>query len=168
MEPTPVQQTTGPFRFVARRNNSLSLNGRILVFGSLAAVMLLFSVGFALAGAWPIMGFAGLELALVYLAFRHIDQQATDYEALVLQEDKLIVRIRRKRVDRCVEFNPYWVQVLGGASRGEKDGALILRSHGKEIAFGRHLTGAQRAALAQRLKKSLHAWRQPRNAGIPY
>jgi len=61
---------------VARRNNSLSSGGRFLVLGSLAAVVLAISLGFALSGAWLILPFAGLELLVVGLAFRCMEQHA--------------------------------------------------------------------------------------------
>ena len=40
------------------------------------------------------------------------------------------------------------------ASDAER-GRLLLRSHGKEVTFGVHLTGEQRAVIARRLKEHL-------------
>jgi uncharacterized membrane protein len=148
------------FQFVARRNNSFPLRANLAVFGSIAAIMLLIGFGFAMAGAWPIFVFSGLELGLVYLAIRHMGQHALDYESISVGEDKLVVVIKSKDTQRRVEFNPYWVQVVGGASDGIRDGALILRSHGKEVAFGAHLTGEQRVELAHLLKQQLRSRRE--------
>ncbi|HXF18605.1 MAG TPA: DUF2244 domain-containing protein [Burkholderiales bacterium] len=150
-----------PFRFIARRNNSFPLTANLALFGSIAAVMLVIALGFAMAGAWPIFLFSGLELTLVYLAIRHMSKHAQDYESISVHDDKLVVVIKSKDMQRCVEFNPYWVQVVGGASHGVRDGALILRSHGKDVAFGVHLTGEQRVELAHRLKHQLRIRRHP-------
>lgn len=60
---------------VARRNNSLSWGGRLLILGSLAAVVLPMSLGFALSGAWLVFPFAGLELLVVGPALRLTDEQ---------------------------------------------------------------------------------------------
>ena len=53
-----------------RPNRSLSPRG----FGILMAAICLFSLiaglGFFLAGAWPVLGFIGLDVAAIYLAFR--------------------------------------------------------------------------------------------------
>jgi uncharacterized membrane protein len=149
------------FQFVARRNNSFPSSANFAVFGSVAAIMLVIALGFAIVGAWPIFVFSGLELGLVYLAIRHIGQHARDYESISVHDDKLVVVIKSKDTQRCVEFNPYWVQVVGGASYGMRDGALILRSHGKEVAFGAHLTGEQRVELAHLLKQQLQIRRDP-------
>lgn len=40
-------------------------------------------------------------------------------------------------------------------AQGGERGRLLRRSHGKEVAFGVHLTGEQRAAVARRLKEHL-------------
>jgi len=60
---------------VARRNNSLSWGGRLLILGFLAAVVLPMSLGFASSGAWLVFPFAGLELLLVGPALRLTDEQ---------------------------------------------------------------------------------------------
>ncbi|HEV8646007.1 MAG TPA: DUF2244 domain-containing protein [Burkholderiales bacterium] len=61
---------------VAQRNNSLSSGSRFLILGSLAAVVLAISLGFALSGAWLVLPFAGLDLLMVSLAFRYMEQRA--------------------------------------------------------------------------------------------
>jgi uncharacterized membrane protein len=60
---------------VARCNKSLSWGDRLLVLGSLAAVVLPISLGFALSGAWLVFPFAGRELLVVGRAFRLAAEQ---------------------------------------------------------------------------------------------
>jgi len=143
------------FTFVARRNNSLSSGGRSLVLGSLAALLLAISLGFALNGAWLVFPFAGLDILVVYLAFRYVEQRAGDYECIAFHGDNVVIETQRNGKTDRFEFNRYWVQLtLIEASGGER-GRLLLRSHGKEVAFGVHLTGEQRAVMARRLKEHL-------------
>ena len=150
-----AMEEAADFTFVARRNNSLSSGGRFLVLGSIAVVVLAISVGFALHGAWLVFPFAGLDILVVYLAFRHVELHASDYECIAFHDDNIVIESRRRGKADRFEFNRHWVQVAFTESRGAERGRLLLRSHGKEVAFGVHLTGEQRAAVARRLKEHL-------------
>lgn len=148
-------ENAADFTFVARRSNSLSSGGRFFVLGSLAVVHFAISLGFALNGAWLVVPFAGLDILLVYLAFRYVEQRAGDYECLTFLDDNVVIERRvAGRTDRF-EFNRHWVQVTFIEAKGAERGRLVLRSHGKEVAFGVHLSGEQRATLARRLKEHL-------------
>jgi uncharacterized membrane protein len=140
---------------VARRNNSLSSGGRFLVLGSLAVVVVAISLGFAFTGAWLILPFAGLDLLVVVIAFRYVERHAGDYECITFHDDNIVIESRRKGKADRFEFNRHWVQVVFTERRGAERGRLLLRSHGKEVAIGIHLTGEQRAAGARRLKEHL-------------
>jgi uncharacterized membrane protein len=140
------------FAFTARRNNSLSSSGRLLVFGFIFFVSVGIGLAFTLIfGAWLIMPFAGLEMLGLYLAFRHVDRHAADYERVAIAGNRLQVEVfdggRVKRYD-C---NRHWAQVVctGDGSR------LALRSHGRELEIGRHLNQQQRLAVARQLKCEL-------------
>ena len=140
------------FLLVARRNNSLSSAGRNLVVGSLAAISLVISLAFALQGAWMILPFAGLEVLVVYVAFRCVERHAEDFESLSIEGDQvLIVRRERGEVSRY-EFNRYWAQVVLQPGRQV---VLALRSHGRQVEFGRHLTEQQRCRMAGIIRAEL-------------
>lgn len=150
-----AMEKAADFTFVARRNNSLSSGGRFLVLGSLAVLVLAISLGFALNGAWLIFPFAGLDILMVYLAFRYVEQHASDYECITFHDDSIVIESQRRGKADRFEFNRHWVQVMFTEPRGTERGRLLLRSHGKEVAFGIHLTGEQRAAVARKLKEHL-------------
>lgn len=140
------------FAFIARRNNSLSSAGRLIAFGFILTVSLGIALAFTVVfGAWPILPFAGLELLVLFLAFRYVDRHAGDYERVVIEGDKLDVEIfDGGRISRF-EFNRYWAQVVcaGDGSR------LALRSHGRELEIGRHMNEEQRLAAARELRHEL-------------
>jgi len=148
-------ENAADFTFVARRNNSLSSGGRFLVLGSLAVVVLAISLGFALNGAWLVFPFAGLDVLVVYLAFRYVEQRANDYECIAFHDDNIVIESQHRGKSDRFEFNRHWVQVMLIEAQGGERGRLLLRSHGKEVAFGVHLTGEQRAAVGRRLKEHL-------------
>lgn len=143
-------------RLVARRNNSLSSGSRLLVLGSLAAVVLAISLGFALSGAWLILPFAGLDLLVVGLAFRYMEQHAGDYECMTMHDDQVVIERRERGSVRRFEFNRRWAQLIISEPQGMERGRLALRSHGKEVEFGMFLTDEQPVATALRLKKHLN------------
>ncbi|MGQ0748932.1 MAG: DUF2244 domain-containing protein [Betaproteobacteria bacterium] len=143
--------TAAHFALTARRNNSLSSSGRLLVFGFVFSVSIGIGLAFALVfGAWPIMPYAGLEMVVLYLAFRHIDRHAGDYERFAIAGDRLQVEVRDGvRLSRF-DCNRHWARIVY-----DEDGRLAVRSHGREFEFGRHLSEQQRLSVARQLEREL-------------
>ena len=136
----------------ARRNNSLSSSGRLLAFCVIALVSLGIAIAFACLGAWLILPFSGVELLVLWWAFRCIERHARDYERLTINGDTVEIEVAEiGRVQRY-RFNRWWAQVVY-----EYDGRLALRSHGTQVEFGRHLTPHQRRVIAGALKSRLCA-----------
>src|SRR5687768_8795155 len=131
------------FAVMARRNNSLSSSGRLLIFGFFVLVSVGIAVAFGLIfGAWPILPFAGLEMVVLYLAFRYIDRHAGDYERVAIMGDRLQIEVMDGGHLSRFDCNRYWAGVVGdGRSR------LALRSHGREFEIGRHLNEQQRLSV---------------------
>ncbi len=139
------------FSRVARRNNSLSSSGRVLVFALVFAVSVGIAVAFAALGAWLILPFAGLEMLALFLAFREIGRRAGDYERIAIEDGRVRVQWCEVGQLRSDELSRFWVQVV--ASREGRQ--LSLRSHGRELAVGRHRSDEQRLQLAKDLAREL-------------
>ncbi|HWN30497.1 MAG TPA: DUF2244 domain-containing protein [Burkholderiales bacterium] len=147
-------ENAGAFTLTAKRYNSLSTSGRYLVFGFIFIVSFGISLAFAVFGAWPVLPFAGLEMLVLFLAFRYIERRSDDYERLSISGDKLLVEyLEHGRLNRF-ELNRYWAQVVCDAAGSR----LALRSHGREVEFGHYLTQQERVKLARQLKERI---RQP-------
>ena len=143
------------FTLVARQNNSLSSTERAFVVGSLFLIILAISAAFAIQGAWPVLPFAGIEMLVIYAAFRYVDRHASDCETLSIQGDRVL--IERWEMGRVIrhEFNRFWARVvLEPAGMGRRS-ALSLRSHGRQVEFGRYLTEEQRHEVARAIKAQL-------------
>ena len=138
--------------YTARRNNSLSSSGRRLVFAFILTVSFGIAVAFSVAlGAWPILPFAGIEMVVLYVAFRYVDRHAADYERITIRGDSVAVEVAEGGRIAHFELNRYWAQVVC-----EHEGAhLALRSHGREIEVGRHLCDEQRLEMARGLAREL-------------
>ena len=146
----------GEFLLIARRNNSLSSAGRAVVLGSLVVVCLAISLAFAFNGAWLVLPFAGAEMFVLFLAFRLIERHAGDFESIAIKGDRVLLeRWETGRASRF-EFNRFWAQVVVHRP-GPGRTILALRSHGREVEFGQHLTEEQRGALARTLSQQLRS-----------
>lgn len=141
------------YQIIARPNCSLSSPGMVKVVALIASFSLAVAVGFSLAGAWLVLPFAGLELLALAYAFYVIHCHAGDYESITITGDRLAVEKRHYNNTSQVVFNRYWARVLLRDLPGG-DQSLLLRSHGKEIEFGRrYLNNEQRLELARQLKQ---------------
>lgn len=141
------------YRIIARPNCSLSPKGRVGVVALIASFSLAVAIGFSLIGAWLVLPFAGLELVAVAYAFYYINCHAADYESITIEGDQLAVEKRDYKNTSQIVFHRYWARVLL-RQLPSGDQSLLLRSHGKEVEFGRHfMNNDQRLALAQQLKR---------------
>jgi len=151
------------FERVLWPHRSLPPRGFRLVMLGLGVMSFIAGVCFVAAGAWPVCGFFGLDVALLYLAFRLSYRSARQRETLRLADDQFTV----ERVDiygerRLWRFQPFWLKVVLEERRDESN-RLLLASHGKSIAIGDFLAPPVRRDLAATLREVLARWRAALN-----
>ena len=132
-----------------KRNCSISPSGLACVFVALAVVVLAIGVGFAIAGAWLILPFAGLEVLLLGGAFVLQARHATDYERIALERGRLRVEVAQGRRRARYELDARRVRVEMQGSR------VVLREAGEALELGRHLDEQSRRVFGAELKKRL-------------
>jgi uncharacterized membrane protein len=119
------------------------------VFAALALAVLAIGTSFAIAGAWLILPFAGLEVLLLGGAFVLQARHATDYERIALEQGQLRVEVADgKRLARY-ELDARRVRVEVDGSR------VVLRGPQQALELGRHLDERSRIAFGAELKKRL-------------
>ncbi len=147
-----------PILFEARLSphRSLSRAGFAIVMGVLAGVSFAVGVSFLLMGAWPVFGFFGLDVALVWFAFRINYRDARAYEDIRMTPNLLSVRqVSAKGAARETDFNPRWVRLekteddLYGVTR------VALISRGIFLIVGAFLPPLYKSELARRLGAAL-------------
>jgi uncharacterized membrane protein len=151
----PPLAATAEFCVLSRRNDSLGSLWRWRLFGSLCVVSLGLALGFAAMGAWWVLPYSVLEMAVLYLAFRWIERHAADWERVSVCGDCVIVERERAGVRVRQEFNRYWARVEvedGGFNRPPR---LKLRFAGREVPFGEELPAAERVLVARDLRRVL-------------
>ncbi|CAI8188435.1 MAG: Uncharacterised protein [Alphaproteobacteria bacterium] len=150
------------FDLVLRPNMSLSRRGFLWLMIFFTAIMVIVGGYFWSLGAWPVFGFFGLDVALLYVAFRLNYRYGKRYETLSMEEEKLIFsQVTPLGAARKWEFDPYWVRVTleRFGAQGEEIGALILSSHGKYVSVGAFLAPEERESLAASLQTALYGRR---------
>ncbi|MEX0758233.1 MAG: DUF2244 domain-containing protein, partial [Tistlia sp.] len=140
------------FEALLTPHRSLSPRGFLLLMSAIAGVAFVAGTAFFLMGAWPVFGFLGLEVLLVYGAFRINYRRAGAFERLELTSERLTVRrVGPDGAERTWRFQPYWLRVEI-ADPPEPDSPLRLRSHGRSLAIGSFLSAQERLDLARALR----------------
>ena len=101
------------FERVLLPHRSLPPRGFHMLMLMLGLISIAVGIGFVSIGAWPVFGFFGLDVGLVYVAFRLNYRSARRREILRLAGDAFTVEqvgVRGKR--RIWRFQPYWLRVV--------------------------------------------------------
>lgn len=118
---------------------------------------------FFLMGAWPVTGFFGLDVALIYYAFRMNYRSGRLYERVTVTRDLLTLkRVHPSGRDEVFEFNPYWTRVRLTTDQSDGRASLALSTHERVVPFGKFLTDDERRAFANALTGALIASRTSR------
>ena len=158
-EPSPASSPPVLYDAELAPHCSLPPRGFAVVMLLLAGVSGAVGVAFVLRGAWPVTPFFGLDLLLVYLAFRMSYRQARRREALRLTEESLTVeRVDPKGGRRSWRFQPFWLRVVL-EEKDEHSNRLVLASHGRSLVVGSFLGPAERRDVARGLTNALARWK---------
>jgi uncharacterized membrane protein len=152
-EPPPPDEPA--FRAVLHPHRSLSQRGFLLVMAFVCLVSTATGIAFYMIGAWPILGFYGLDVLAIYVAFRLNYKAGTGYELVELTPQLLtITQVKPSGAKRSFDFNPYWVRVL---LNEWPDGSAVLKLtlHGKEFEFARFLNADEKKDFAKALQSAL-------------
>jgi uncharacterized membrane protein len=151
----PHQEPT-IFSAVLTPHRSLSPTGFLLFMLVLSAISFTTGMVFFLAGAWPVLGFCGLDVLLVYWAFRLNYRSGRAYEQVTVTPSELKVR-RVSHKGRISEWtlNPLWVRLdrVTHAEFGIE--RLFLVSHGRRLAIAGFLGPQEKESFATALAAAL-------------
>jgi uncharacterized membrane protein len=148
---------------VLKPHRSLPPRGFFWVMALLCAASFAAGAVFASMGAWPVLPFLGLDVLLVWAAFKASYAGARAREHIALYSDRLeIVSVDSWGRKQRRTLEPYWLNVEAGEQ-------VALRSHGRRTVVGAFLDQQARADLARTLAEALAAWRQSpdmRSSGV--
>ena len=141
------------FCVVARWNLSLPTRARWRIFGALAAVSLTLALAFVAAGAWMVLPYSVLELAVLAGAFHYIERRAANWERLTVAGDRVIVERSEDGRQTRREWNRPWVRAEMTAPRFGHAGRLLLCCGSEQWEFGEALPPHEKSAVARELKR---------------
>jgi uncharacterized membrane protein len=155
-EPSPVVH----WRAVLTPYRSLPPLGFLIVMSVLGVVSFVTGVAFAWMGAWPVLGFFGLDVLIVYIAFKVNYRSGRMRETVEVGHPDLVI-MRQHPSGRREQFqlNAYWARVHLSEHHDGRT-ALSVGSHGARIRFGGFLTDDERRDFAHALSAALADARQ--------
>ncbi|MGH6864868.1 MAG: DUF2244 domain-containing protein [Methyloceanibacter sp.] len=152
------------FRAVLMPHRSLGPKGFMVLIGAISAASFATGLMFYMMGAWPVIGFMGLDVALIYLAFKLNFRALRRYQTVDLTPEALTVtHVEPSGRERTWRFNPYWVR-LHLEERIGRSTELSLASHGNRLVLGSFLTDSEREDFAAALASALRETRRPTSA----
>jgi uncharacterized membrane protein len=139
-------------------HRSLSRTGFLVLMAFVSAVSFAAGLAFLLMGAWPVLGFFGLDVLAIYWAFRVNFRHAEATEEIRVTPSELWVR-RVSHRGHVVEWvlNPLWVRLEQKAHAEFGIEKLYLVSKGRRISVARFLGADEKASFAKALTAALQA-----------
>jgi uncharacterized membrane protein len=144
-------------------NRSLTQHGFKIVMLSMAGVSFFAGIGFLSIGAWPVLGFFGLDIVLIYLAFK-INFKSGERERETIRVTAHEVAISKT----CYRGHTGWWHVSPAFARVQIDqlndyeAVVRLCAGGTSVPLATCLSSPERLGFAQALCSALDRARNER------
>ena len=131
-------------------HRSLSPRGKRVVIGLVAALALVPGVIFYVAGAWPVVGFMGLDVIAIWIALTVSMRGGKAYEVVTLWPGALeLKRDDATGTEEVLSFSPVSVRFVIDRDFNERVNALWLREHERRIAIGSFLSSDEKLSFSK-------------------
>ena len=142
-------------RIVIRPDRSMTWGQTKVVYLCIASWSLTIAGVFAAMGFWPVLPFAGGEIAALGIAFYVNALAGKSVQVVTVGED--VVKVEKERPGPRSEwmFHRAWARVDIDWPAGDRSSRLVVRSHGRGVILGEFLTEAERERLAAVLVEAI-------------
>lgn len=148
-EPPLFSATLTPHR-------SLSRKGFVVLMVTVSLVSFVAGMVFLIAGAWPVFGFFGLDVLLIYWAFRANYRAAAEYEQVMVTPSELKIRkVSAKGKMREWTLNPLWVRLEREDHEEFGVQRLFLAWRERRLTIGHFLSPDEKDSFSQALGAAL-------------
>jgi len=110
-------------------------------------------------GAWPVFGFLGLDILLVYFAFKINYNRGNIYENLKIVSQK--IRVSRSFPSgklQVWDLDPHWTKVE--IIKKHNNVNLLISSEGKVVSIGSFLNNFDKEKLLETLNHSINSYKE--------
>jgi uncharacterized membrane protein len=137
-------------------HRSLGRTGFAVLMGVLTVGWLATGAIFVSQGAWPVFGFFGLDVLLVYVAFRLNYRAARAREEVSVSRTALDIRkVAPSGKTEAHRFNPFWSRF--SVARHDEIGItrMAVEAQGKIVPIGGFLNPSDRESFAAAFSRAL-------------
>lgn len=156
------------FDLELRPNRSMPQRHFGLMMAGVAAIFLLMGIRFLFLGAWPILPFMALDIALLWWAMRASYRSGRASEHLRLDSDGLeLVRVAAHGPVHRTRIEPHWARVELEELGADQNRLWLTAPHPSGSSRVRHgiggfLSPAERVEIARVIESGLAAFRERR------
>ena len=150
--PKMTTQTQARPLFAAKLtpHRSLGRKGFRVVIMLVAVLATIPGIIFFSMGAWPIVGFLGVDMALIWWAMSTSRRDGKRYEEVTLWPDQLeIKQVDGVGKETLSRFNPYFVKLVVDRDFNERTVGLHLRTRDRDVVLGQFLNQDEKSSFAK-------------------
>ena len=137
-------------------HRSLGRRGMMLIVGAVAGLSCSIGSFVWWLGAWPVIGFMGMDVAAIALAFHFNARAARAVEEVTVSRTQILIRkVAANGRSHEVRFNPLWVKLEVEKDEDEGVMRIALRVRDRHLRIGAFLNPEDRTSFARALGAAL-------------
>ena len=145
-------------RFLIRPNCSLRWREVVRFYLAMMVVSFGIAVAFALQGAWLVLPFAGLEMAVLGAALYTVARRSYRWQVVSVHTDRIEIAEHGTGQQRLETFQRAWARVrLQPAAIQGHPSRLTIGSHGRRVEIGGCLNEEDKKYLAHELSLAVRS-----------
>jgi uncharacterized membrane protein len=157
---TPGNFDDAIFSATLRPHRSLHRRGFVALIAAITALWVGFGFYLWERGAWPVVGFGGLDVLAIFIAFKLNYRAARAFEEVEVSRSAIVVRkVMASGRAQEFRFNPQWVRLEVEEIADEGVVRIALRARDKRVPVGTFLNPEDRKSFARAFGAALAAAR---------
>jgi uncharacterized membrane protein len=141
-------------QIVLKPNYSWTWRYNLYLLYTLMGISVTLGISFLLMGAWLILGYSIIEMAVLAACMHYCVSQCSKREVITVSEHDVHIEKGTRRPSKSWDYQRLWAKFLVQHPRHPWDPAVIsIRSHGKELELGSFLSKPDKYELIRQLKR---------------